>query len=398
MASRRPSMLGSYAFLLDVACENPVFVQAIGRTWGLEHPLSQRLFPPARDAPVPPRGPSMIAAKSYRDLHHKLTRIGCFEAPTARSWAKFLLSLGLALLFTLPVYVAASWWSLLLLLPGGLFLSTAILIGHEAAHGAACEKGWQNDLLVFLGFGVISGVGATFWKPKHNVLHHQNPNVPGVDRDLLLGPVSVDAARHREASAGGKWFHRNLQAALVWPLTLFLAPLMRVRSLIVLGQNLWGGRVDRAWMRDVVALSLHYALWLVIPSLGVGWAWALLLYLLLFAVVGGVLSFIFLLGHTGLPLVSQADDPWTLQILTSRTVRLSRVGRWFWVGLDQQLAHHLFPKMSHVHAPRADGPIHDFCREHGLEPVEQTLGEASWNVARHFLTSWRDTPIDARTL
>lgn len=339
----------------------------------------------------------MIEPRAYRDLHQELTRAGCFEAPTRRSWAKFGLSLGTALLFSLPVYFVTSWISLVLLVPGALFLSTAILMGHEAAHGSACAKGWQNDLLVFVGFGVISGVGATFWKPKHNVIHHGSPNVPGVDRDLRLGPITVDAVRHGEASTAGRWIHRNVQAVLVWPLTLFLAPLMRVRSLVVLGQRLASGGVDRAFGRDVVALCLHYVLWLVLPSLWVGPGWALLVYLLIFAVVGSVLSFIFLLGHTGLPLVSQADDPWSLQILTSRTVRLSPVGRWFWVGLDQQLAHHLFPKMSHLHAIRADARIHTFCRQHGLAPVEQTVGEAFSDVARHFLTSWRDTPIDARS-
>jgi fatty acid desaturase len=339
----------------------------------------------------------MIAADSYRALHQDLVRAGCFRAPTVRSWAKFGLSLAVAAAFALPVYAASSPWALLLLVPSALFLSTAILLGHEAAHGAACAKGWQNDLLVFVSFGILSGVATTFWKPKHNVVHHASPNVPGVDRDLKLGPIALDGASHRRANSAGRWLHRNVQAALVWPLTLLLAPLMRVRSLVVLGRAAVAGGIDRAWALDAAALALHYALWLVVPAVWVGFGWALAIYVALFAGVGLVLSFIFLLGHTGLPLVSHFDDPWSLQVLTSRTVRLSPLGRWFWVGLDTQLAHHLFPKMSHFHAARADAPIREWCLAHGLTPVEQSVWAATADVARHFVTSWRDEPVDART-
>lgn len=338
----------------------------------------------------------MISSASYRALRKDLVQAGCFEAPTLRSWGKFTLALGIAAALTLPVYAASSAWWLLLLIPASLFLGTAIMIGHEAAHGSACNKGWQNDLLVLAGFGLLSGISTTFWKYKHNVLHHGNPNVPGVDRDLLLGPIAVSGAQHRAGSGAGQWFHRYLQGILVWPLTGFLGPLMRVRSAMVLGRALLAGKADRAWVADALAVSLHYVLWLVVPSFFVGFGWALIIYLTIFVGVGFMLSFIFLLGHTGLPLVEAYDDPWSLQIHTARTVRLTAFGRWFWVGLDSQLVHHLFPKMSHLRAPRAAAPVRAWCLEHGLEPLEENVWQATASVAGHLVTSWKDEPVDLR--
>lgn len=175
-----------------------------------------------------------------------------------------------------------------------------------------------------------------------------------------------------------------MQGVFVWPLTSLLAPLLRARSLVVLGRALIEGR---AWARDRLALVLHYSLWLALPTLWTGFGWALVIYLVIFGGGGLVLSFIFLLGQTGMPLVRDFDDPWSLQILTSRTVRLSPVGRWFWVGLDAQLAHHLFPKISHLRVGRAREPIRAWCLAHGLTPVEQDLWQATRAVARHFVTS-----------
>lgn len=338
----------------------------------------------------------MITSDSFKALHQELAAAGCFEAPTARSWAKFGLALGLSMAIVVPVYMAASWWALLALVPASVLLCTAIMVGHEGAHGAACEKPWQNELLVSVAFGIVSGVSTTFWKYKHNVLHHGNPNVPDKDRDLNLGPVVMAKFQYDRMPAPLQWFQRNLQGFALWPLTAFLAPLMRVRSFTVLYEHLRDGKADRGWAIDLAGVLAHYVAWLVIPSFFVGFGWALAVYLVLFAGVGAMLSYIFLLGHTGLPLASDWDDRWSLQVHTTRTVKMGPIGRWFWVGLDAQLAHHLFPKISHLNLPKAEAPIRAWCARHGLEPLEQDVWTATADVVRHVFTSWKDEPVDLR--
>ncbi len=338
----------------------------------------------------------MVSSESYKALQQELTAAGCFDAPTYRTWLKFAFATGLALAITLVVFASSSWWALLALIPASLFLGTAIMIGHEGAHGAACEKEWQNDLLVSVAFGVVSGVSSTFWKYKHNVLHHGSPNVLGKDRDLLLGPVVVAKVHYDAMPAPLQWFQRNLQAVMLWPLSAFLSLLMRVRSITVLSQHLVQGKADAAWAVDLLGVVMHYVLWIALPAYFVGIGWTLAIYMVLFAGVGVMLSYIFMLGHTGLPLAAQWDDRWSLQVLTARTVTLGPIGRWFWIGLDAQMAHHLFPKISHLNQPKAAATIRAWCRKNGLEPVEQDVWTATRDVVKHLLTSWQDEPVDLR--
>ena len=338
----------------------------------------------------------MITAEAFKTLYQDLVAKGAFVAPTKRSWTKFILLVGVTAAILRWVYQAHTPLALLVLLPTSLLLGAAIMIGHEAGHGSACAKEWQNELLIAAAFGVVSGVASTFWKFKHNVLHHGSPNVPEKDRDLLLGPVALTREQHEYMPAPLPWFHRHLQAYAFWPLTSFLGLLMRLRSIMVLGELARDGKIDRAWATDVVALTLHYVLWLVIPGMLFGFGWALAVYLVIFAGVGVMLSFIFMLGHTGLPLVSDWDDRWSLQIRTSRTVRTGRIGRFFWVGLDAQLAHHLFPKISHFKLPLAEEPIRAWCMKNGVPPVEREMWPAFVEVAAHLKTSWKDVPVDLR--
>lgn len=338
----------------------------------------------------------MITSESFRALHQELAALGSFEAPTARSWAKFVITAGIGLAACGYAYQAQTALSLLLLLPASLMMGTAIMIGHEGAHGAACEKAWQNDLLVAVGFGMLSGISSLFWKHKHNVLHHGSPNVPEKDRDLLLGPIAVTKAQHDARPAWWQWFHRNLQAYALWPLTAFLAPLMRVRTFVVLSEHARAGKLDRAWWIDVAAVSAHYVMWLVVPTYFVGFAWAFAVYFVMFAGVSVMLSYIFMLGHTGLPLAGQWDDRWSLQIHTSRNVRLGPIGRFFWVGLDAQLTHHLFPKISHFKLPATHDAVQRWCVQHGYAYVEHEVLPATWDVFQHLRVSWQDVPVDLR--
>lgn len=337
----------------------------------------------------------MITAASFRELHDELAALGSFEAPTFRSWLKFLICAGVSLAVVAQVYVASSAWALLWLLPASLLMGAAIMIGHEAAHGAACEKAWQNDLLVAVGFGTLSGVSSLFWKHKHNVLHHGSPNVPGKDRDLLLGPIAVTKEQY-DTRPMFQWFARNLQGYLMWPLSAFLAPLMRVRTFTILSQAALAGKIDRVWVIDVVAVSLHYVLWLGIPTYYFGFAWSFAVYFVVFSGVSLMLSYIFMLGHTGLPLAGEWDDRWSLQILTSRNVRLGPVGRFFWVGLDAQLTHHLFPKISHFKLPATRDAVNRWCARHGFAYIEQDVVSSTVDVARHLFVSWKDVPVDLR--
>lgn len=44
---------------------------------------------------------------------------------------------------------------------------------------------------------------------------------------------------------------------------------------------------------------------------------------------------------------------------------------WFVGGLNFQVEHHLFPRISHIHYPALSGIVQDTCRAHGLTYLVQ---------------------------
>jgi fatty acid desaturase len=53
----------------------------------------------------------------------------------------------------------------------------------------------------------------------------------------------------------------------------------------------------------------------------------------------------------------------------------------FFIGLDYQVEHHLFPKIPHANLPRAAAITRDWCTRHGVvyhtEPYLDALADAS---------------------
>ncbi|MDP6935637.1 MAG: fatty acid desaturase, partial [Myxococcota bacterium] len=336
----------------------------------------------------------MLTATDFRQLHDELDAQGAFHAPALRSWTKMFVCNGIAVAISTWVLFSPSSWSLLALAPASLFLGAGVMMGHEGGHHSACNSRRQNNLMIHLAFGVVAGISSIFWKYKHNVLHHRNPNDPSKDRDLLLGPVAVTKEQYDRSPAALQWFQRHMQHYSVWILSGFLGPLMRIRSFVAMTEHLRTKGADRVFWSDFSCVSLHYVLWLVLPSLYVSFLWALLVYFLVFFGVGVMLGIIFLPGHTGMPLVDTATDQWSQQILTSRSITLSRPVSFFWVGLENQLEHHLFPRLSHTKMRQVKPTVRRWAESHGFELDEDDFFPTFARVVAHLHTAaWTDVPI-----
>ena len=58
-------------------------------------------------------------------------------------------------------------------------------------------------------------------------------------------------------------------------------------------------------------------------------------------------------SYIGLPIVGSQHHDWLHQVETTRNLELPRFVSFFFIGLDYQVEHHLFPKIPHQHLPRA---------------------------------------------
>jgi linoleoyl-CoA desaturase len=97
-------------------------------------------------------------------------------------------------------------------------------------------------------------------------------------------------------------------------------------------------------------------------------------------VAGFVISIIFQLAHTvedthfPMPNVvtEKMEDEWAIHQVktTANFATHNRVISWLVGGLNFQIEHHLFPKISHVHYPAISRIIRQVCLDYGVVYVE----------------------------
>ena len=77
-----------------------------------------------------------------------------------------------------------------------VFATSIAMLGHEGSHRSFSASPTRNALLVHLAFPLFSGLGALYWRDKHDRLHHGHPNVEGVDPDIKPFPFASSRGDH----------------------------------------------------------------------------------------------------------------------------------------------------------------------------------------------------------
>jgi linoleoyl-CoA desaturase len=117
----------------------------------------------------------------------------------------------------------------------------------------------------------------------------------------------------------------------------------------------------------------------------------LLYYAVAALVAGVVLSVVFQAAHC----VEEAEFPlpgergriaraWAVHQVESTVnfARRSRLAAWLLGGLNFQIEHHLFPKISHAHYPAISRLVEEVCRDFGVRYPEHPSFSAA--MASHF--------------
>jgi fatty acid desaturase len=336
----------------------------------------------------------VIDPREMRVLGSELAAAGVFRHHEAATWAKLgLLLVGLAA--CLVAIASAGGWIAVALVPvAAVLTTTAAMLGHEGSHRSFSASAWRNRLIQHLTFPLLSGLGALYWHHKHDGLHHGHPNVRGGDPDLDLWPMVSCREDHETSSPALRWWQRNFQGAAFWPLTTLLPVVMRIPSLTHLVGVARRRGVDAAWAADATCLALHYTLWLVIPSLVWGVLPALALYMGLWAIVGVMLALIFAPAHIGLPVVAGQHRDWLHQFETTRNLRVPRWLSWFFVGLEYQIEHHLYPRIAHQEMGRAAAIVEAWSLRVGAPYRRIGYGAAIVDVTRFMRGAWQHPAED----
>jgi linoleoyl-CoA desaturase len=247
-------------------------------------------------------------------------------------------------------------------------------VGHDGNHGASSPSKTVNRSLGAL-FDLL-GASSYVWRFKHNVLHHSYPNVHGLDDDIDLGPL-CRMSQHQPHLP-----HHRLQHVYMWALYAFV--LHKWQLFDDFAAVARGRMGDTPFPRprgvDLAVFAggkLAFAGWVfLLPSLFHPISMVLLFYGIVVAVAGLALSIVFQLAHSNDETQAFAQGEaeeggeleWAVHQIetTANFARRNRLLTWYVGGLNHQVEHHLFPRISHVHLPLIAGEVERVCREHGV--------------------------------
>lgn len=320
----------------------------------------------------------------HRELKKRINDY--FQQTGKRPTGNFSLYFKAALLITtfLAVYVhlvffTPAWWVAFpeCFILGGLTAAIGFNVMHDGMHGSFSRRKWVNH---FAGLTLnFLGANNFMWATKHNIIHHTYTNVAGIDDDIEARPLLrlCETQKYYKIHRFQHWYFWAAYSLLyIW--WVFVTDYKKYFS----------GRIGSTPLRkmslgDHISFwsfkAIHALLFVVLPI----YTWGVMNWLfgfLAFALFAGfVLSIVFQLAHTvehtHFPQAHDGEmmeDEWAIHQLktTANFATNNRLISWLVGGLNFQIEHHLFPRISHVHYPAISRIIRNACREFNIPYIE----------------------------
>lgn len=274
----------------------------------------------------------------------------------------------------LPTWLSLSLCSLM----GLTFASIGFNVMHDGAHGSYSTNKHVNALMSY-SLNLMGG-SSFMWKIKHNHVHHSFTNIDGVDDDIDIQPFMRVNEQQKLY-----WFHRfqHVYWVLLYGATYFMwifwmdfhkyfthrigpTPIRKMKFSEHVG----------FWVTKIGYLGLFIGL----PVYFKGWIATIIGYSVILFVTGLVIAVVFQLAHvvedTKFPQpdarTHKIEEEWALHQLqtTANFATKSRIVSWFMGGLNFQVEHHLFPKISHIHYPAISKLVRETCEEFNVRYIE----------------------------
>jgi linoleoyl-CoA desaturase len=261
---------------------------------------------------------------------------------------------------------------------GGITAGIGFNVMHDGSHGSFSKFKRINEL-AGMSLNVL-GANVFMWNTKHNVIHHAFTNIDGIDDDLDAKPL-LRLCNTQKYYKIHRFQHLYFWAAyamlyMYWVFFTDYAkyftkkvgdmPLkkMKLKDHI----SFWGFKLE------------HAIIFVALPIYMVGFMPWLVGFLTYGMFAGFVMSIVFQLAHTvedthfPMPVqpANKMEDEWAIHQLrtTANFATNNKVISWLAGGLNFQIEHHLFPKISHVHYPAISKIIKQACADYGIQYIE----------------------------
>ena len=285
------------------------------------------------------------------------------------------IALYIQLLVWTPVWYLGVFESFIL---GGLVAAIGFNVMHDGSHGSFSTNKWINRVAA----SSISMLGANhfMWNMKHNMIHHSFTNIDGVDDDIEIGILMRMAPTQKRLKM------HKFQQYYFW----FLYMLLYLFWILFTDyKKYFSKKIGNVPLKKMTLVDhfefwgvklYHIAFFIVIPIYAVGWLAWLVGFCVMSVVAGFVLSIVFQLAHTveqtAFPIADieshkLPDEFAAHQIKTTANFATrNKLVSWLVGGLNFQIEHHLFPKVSHVHYPAISKIVRKICAEYQLKYIE----------------------------
>ena len=278
------------------------------------------------------------------------------------------------------VFFTPVWWLAIpeCILLGCFTAAIGFNVMHDGAHGSFSEHKIINKLA---GFSLnFLGASAIMWNMKHNIIHHTYTNVDGVDDDIEAGPYL------RFATTQKRFKIHKFQHYYFW----FLYSLLHIAWIFISDfRKYFRKKIGTVPIKKMTTKE-HISFWaakiiyifmvVALPIYLLGFVTWLLGFLLVTMVTGFVISIVFQLAHTvehtNFPLPAESsgkiENEWAIHqvVTTANFATGNKLISWLVGGLNFQIEHHLFPKISHIHYPAISKIIRKTCEEYGIKYIE----------------------------
>ncbi len=337
-----------------------------------------------------------IQASFHGELKRRISEYFAQKGKAPTGNYKLYVKAGILLAAFIGIYIhlvfftpSILWGVLESITLGCLIAAIGFNVMHDGAHGSFSRYKWVNNFAS----NIANFLGASqhMWKTKHNVIHHTYTNIHGVDEDIEARPFLrlCDEQDHYRIH---KYQHYYFWAAysMLYLWWVFVTDYKKY-FLLKIGSVPLRKMTPKEHFFFWFYKFAHAVIFVVLPIYFAGVIPWLIGFLTMGLVAGFVLSIVFQLAHTvehtHFPMpdedTGKMGDEWAIHQLktTANFATRNRIVSWFVGGLNFQVEHHLFPKISHVHYPAISKIIRKACEEYGIQYIEYS--RVRYAVASH---------------
>jgi linoleoyl-CoA desaturase len=225
------------------------------------------------------------------------------------------------------------------------------------------------------------GGNAYFWKIKHNINHHTFTNIEGMDSDIDVKPfMRLHTGQPLQSFHRFQYLYWIILYGISYVAWVFYEDF----------QKYFSGKISANSVRKKLPGKQHFIFWfskimyvttyIVVPIIMVGWLYWLVGFAIVTFVCGVAISIVFQLAHVVegtafyQPEKENAQQEWAVHQVTSTANFATSSKGLYWLlgGLNFQIEHHLFPRVSHIHYPAISRHVKEVCKEFDIKYHEHT--------------------------